>query len=278
MNFGSTLETKGWLQGCIIPKEQAVVLLGHENTTCIDVNKAGLVDDNFVLVVASQSCDIARDEVPSVQLIVARVIEVRDPQKSYNAHPRILDTHVTQVREDGLQELSLRVSILEKVFTPKENLIDIDYLDGISWGIQEERSYRNWLGEHYDRPALPTSFNDLLKRSESKLKKAAKQSNDHLYGIYIRLNPNRELLEGERYDVQLLGALTNDGDAKTAQDRIERYKDILKGAGINVTHALVKEKKQISMATLEGMTRFHLDYLSYRNDTEEFPAEVSPGI
>ncbi|HHX8327198.1 TPA: hypothetical protein ACVOYW_000916 [Vibrio alginolyticus] len=278
MNFGSTLETKGWLQGCIIPKEQAVVLLGHENTTCIDVNKAGLVDDNFVLVVASQSCDIARDEVPSVQLLVARVIEVRDPQKSYNAHPRILDTLVTQVREDGLQELSLRVSILEKVFTPKENLIDIDYLDGISWGIQEERSYRNWLGEHYDRPALPTSFNDLLKRSESKLKKAAKQSNDHLYGIYIRLNPNRELLEGERYDVQLLGALTNDGDAKTAQDRIERYKDILKGAGINVTHALVKEKKQISMATLEGMTRFHLDYLSYRNDTEEFPAEVSPGI
>ncbi|AYC06560.1 hypothetical protein ACSVJV_001987 [Vibrio cholerae] len=278
MNFGSTLEAKGWLQGCIIPKEQAVVLLGHEKTTCIDVNKAELVDDHFVLVVASQSCDIARDEVPSVQLLIARIIEVRDPHKSYNAHPRILDTHVTQVRDDGLQELSLRVSILEKVFTPKENLIDIDYLDGISWGVQEERSYRNWLGEHYDRPALPTSFNNLLKRSEKKLKITAKQSNDHLYGIYIRLNPNRELVKGERYDVQLLGALTNDGDIQTAQDRINRYKEILEGAGINVTHALVKEKKQISMAMLEGMTRFHWDYLSYRNDTEEFPAEVSPGI
>ncbi len=32
------------------------------------------------------------------------------------------------------------------------------------------------------------------------------------------------------------------------------------------------------MATLEGMARFHLDYLSYRNDAEEFSAEVSPGI
>lgn len=278
MNLGGTLEAKGWLQGCIIPKDQAVALLEHGNTTCIDINKTLLLDDEFVLVVASQSCDIARDEVPSVQLLVGRVIETMDPQKSYNAHPRLLDIYVTQVRGEELQELSIRVSILEKVFTPKENLVGIDYLDGVTWGVQEERSYRNWLGEHYDRPALPTSFNDLLKRSESKLKKTAKQSNDHLYGIYIRLNPNRELIEGENYDVQLLGALTNDGDAQTAQDRINRYKEILEGAGINVTHALVKEKKQISMAALEGMSRFHLDYLSYRTDTDEFPAEVRPGI
>ncbi|TNI65945.1 hypothetical protein CF133_22690, partial [Aeromonas salmonicida] len=124
----------------------------------------------------------------------------------------------------------------------------------------------------------PTSFNDLLKRSEKKLKAAAQQSNAHLYGIYIRLNPNRELNQGEQYQVQLLGALTNNGDAVIAQSKIDRYKELLIAAGINVTHAVVREKKQISMEVLEGMTRFHLDYLSYRTNTEELPAEVQPGI
>ncbi|WBA14804.1 hypothetical protein [Salinivibrio proteolyticus] len=193
MDCGSTLEARGWLQGCLIPKESAIDLLEQEATCCIDIDQPALADDDFVLVVASQSCDIARNDVPSVQMLVARVIEARDPQKSYNAHPRVLDTYVTQVREDGLNELSLRISILEKVFVRKEHLVSIDCLDGIKWGIQEERSYRNWLGEHYDRPALPTSFNDLLKSSDRKLKKAAKQSNDHLYGIYIRLNPRARL-------------------------------------------------------------------------------------
>jgi len=278
MNFGSTLEDKGWLQGRIIPKEQAFALLQMQSTICIDINDASLVNDNFFLVVASHSCDIARNEVLSVQLLVARVIEDRDPQKTYNAHPRILDTFVTQSLENQTQELSLRISVLEKVFTSKKNLVDIDYLDTISWGVQEERSYRNWLGEHYDRPTLPTSFNDLLTCSSSKLKKAAKQSNDHLYGIYIRLYPNRELVEGEKYEVQLLGALTNHGDAEIAQRKMDRITEILTNAGMNVTHSLVKEKTQISMAALEGMTRFHLDYLSYRTKSEELPFEVSPGV
>lgn len=278
MNFGSILEAKGWLQGCIIEKQQALILLGMEDTICIDINKAKLAEEDFVLVVASQSCDVARDEVPSVQLLIARIVESMDPQKSYNSHPRLLDTYVTKVHDEGVDEIYFRISVLEKIFTPKQNLEKINYLDGVTWGIQEERSYRNWLGEHYDRPALPTAFNDLLKHSERKLKTAAQQSNAHLYGIYIRLNPNRELNEGEKYEVQLLGALTNDGDAAIAQSKIDRYKNLLIDAGINVTHAVVREKKQISMEILEGMTRFHLDYLSYRTNTEELPAEVKPGI
>jgi hypothetical protein len=278
MNFGSDLEAKGWLQGCIIEKQQALILLEMKDTICIDIDKVKLAEEDFVLLVASQSCDIARNEVPSVQLLIARIVESRDPQKSYNSHPRLLDTYVTKVNSEAVCEISFRISVLEKVFTPKLNLLEISYLDSVTWGVQEERSYRNWLGEHYDRPALPTSFNDLLKRSEKKLKAAAQQSNAHLYGIYIRLNPNRELNQGEQYQVQLLGALTNNGNAVIAQSKIDRYKELLIAAGINVTHAVVREKKQISMEVLEGMTRFHLDYLSYRTDTEELPAEVQPGI
>jgi hypothetical protein len=286
MNYGYQLEKKGWLQGNIISKEQAIVLLQDQKALCVDINKTELIQEDFVLIVASQSCDLARNDVPSVQLLVARRIPKRDPQKAYNSHPRLLDTYISSITEDenGCEEreLSIRINILDKIFISKSELVEVGYLENVSWGIQEERSYRNWLGEHYTRPALPTAFNDLLKdadgKVEDKLKKAAKQSNEHLYAIYININPNRELLEGESYKVQLLGALTNNGDMAIAETKIVRYKELIELAGINVTHALVRDKKSISMAMLEGMTRFHLDFLSYRVDAAELPAEVNPGI
>lgn len=287
MDLGNQLEKQGWLQASIVNKTEAQKLLQCTDTQAIDIDVEALLNDDFVFVVSSQSCDIARNDVATVQLLLARIIDKRDPQKSYNSNPRHLDTFYSEIIESvdtgeaEIVEHSLRVSLQEKVFVKKYDLINSYYLSSTHWGDQEERSFRSWLGEQFTRPALPTAFNNLLKNAgkvESKLRKQAKNLNDDLYAIYVRLNPNAEIVGDEYYEIQILGALANDGDITNAQSRLDRYKELIESAGITVTHCVVRNKNQISMAMLEGMTRFHLDFLSYREIDAEIPLDVNPGL
>lgn len=45
-----------------------------------------------------------------------------------------------------------------------------------------------------------------------------------------------------------------------------------------MTHCAVRDKNEISMVMLEGMTRFHLDFLSYREGDAEIPLDVNRGL
>ena len=288
-SFAEKREQRGWLQGAIIEKNEATSLLKTHRCNLIDVNAEALNSEEFILLVASQSCDIANNAVNTVQLQVAREIENRNPSYTYNAHPRLLDTFITEIvktketsndAHDAI-ERSFRVNILEKIFVPKEILYEIAFNANVKWGIQEERSFKYWLGEHYNRPAFPTDFNNLLKNTknvEKKLDKIAKSSHEDLSAIYVRSEPFRELIDGETYSLQMLGALTTEGSQSNAEEKLTRYADLIKSAGITVTHCIVRSKTQISLAMLDGMHRFHLDKLSYRDENAPLPLDVQPGI
>ena len=97
MGLGNQLEKQGWLQASLINKAEAEKLLQCTDTQVVDVDIKALLNDDFVFVVANQSCDIARNDVATIQLLVARIIEKRDPQKSYNSNPRYLDTFYSEI-------------------------------------------------------------------------------------------------------------------------------------------------------------------------------------
>ena len=61
-SFAEKLEQRGWLQGAIIEKDEATSLLKTPRCNLIDVNAEALNSEEFILLVASQSCDIANQD------------------------------------------------------------------------------------------------------------------------------------------------------------------------------------------------------------------------
>ncbi|TVL59203.1 hypothetical protein AYJ00_13620 [Shewanella algae] len=65
-SVGKRLEDRGWLQGSIIEKDHSLPLIFAG--TCIDVDPNELAALDFVLIIATQSCNIANANVNTVQL------------------------------------------------------------------------------------------------------------------------------------------------------------------------------------------------------------------
>lgn len=280
---GQQLEKRGWLQGSIIDKAQSLPLIYQ--STCIDVIPDELAAHDFVLVVATQSCNIANIGVNTVQLAIAYHIESRDRNKEFNKHPRELDTRYnsladTDSEEVALLEHNIRINIQEKIFVPKELLLNVDLDTDLTFQDYEQNSFVDWLGSHYTKPALPTQFNDMIAAVRKKKKKPTRNKEKALIadflGVYVNIHPNRDLQEGEQYNVQLLGLVNPASDLENAKECLANYATILSDAGMNVKPA-AKHSTQVSVALLQDFKRFYLDELSYSEESDT-PPDVRPGI
>ncbi|EKZ9012018.1 hypothetical protein CGJ07_23490 [Vibrio parahaemolyticus] len=290
-SVGKQLEDRGWLQGSIIEKVHSLPLIFAG--TCIDVDPNELAALDFVLIIATQSCNIANANVNTVQLAVAYHIDSRDRNKEFNKHPRELDTRYISLVEsqdgdgdgDGnnsvaLLEHSVRINILEKIFIPKEMLLDIPRNEDLTFQEYDKSSFVDWLGSHYTKPALPTQFNDMIatvrkKKSKPSRKKEKALVGDFL-GVYVNIHPDRDLKENEQYKVQMLGLVDPTADLAEAQGCLDNYATILSTAGMNVV-ASAKHSTKISVAVLQDFKRLYLDELSY-SEENDVPPDVRPGI
>jgi len=265
--IGSQLEEAGWRQGSVVSAsdiQQLIDIIGGISFT-----------EDLVLLVASQSCDIANNNVdtdPYIELSVARKIEVPKGHLTHNKNPRILHTHITCRTSDGdvFTEENLELKAFERVVLQKERLArlhpDLDR-------VLEDRqlkSYVAWLAARYSRPALPTTFNDLIRAADpkGKLRDKAKRGNKQLVGIYVEIIPDAEIKDDESYNVNLLGLLPAGfaGDSSKAENAINAFADVLRRAGMEVTVA-TRTEDQISLAAIKRFKRFYYDDLSLKEET-----------
>ncbi|MCU8069890.1 hypothetical protein [Shewanella sp. SM32] len=283
LSIGKQLEARGWLQGSIIDKEHCRTLLEH--ATLIDVDLDHLLSKDFVLIVATQSCNLANDNVNTAQLIIAYHIDKRDGSKEFNKHPRELDSFYIRFSDKNGEHLhieqSFRVNILEKVFISKELLLNVSLNDNIVFGEYNKSSFVDWLGAHYTKPALPTKFNELVDASKKNLgaKKARKKEKaltTVFLGIYVNIYPNRDIEENERYKVNLLGLVSPKEDLTSAKESLDSYVEVLIAADMDV-NAVAAHSTRISVAVLQDYKRFYLDELSYGSEQTP-PPDVAPGI
>lgn len=91
-------------------------------------------------------------------------------------------------------------------------------------------------------------------------------------GIYVELNPDTELKDGQTYDVNLLGLLPAgfNEDTRKAQNAINSYADIFRASGMNVT-AVLETEDNVSVALIRRFKRFYLDDLSFRDGSPHPP-------
>ncbi len=279
---GTKLEKAGWRQGSIIKPEDIANILPRANTTHDKIE----YNNNLILVVASQSCDIASDSTdlePIIELSVARQISEQNGNYVHNHSPRLLHTSIL-IRSDDINTSSytqyIECRAFEKLFVPKECF---DGMQPDASRILQEKfleSYVAWLAARYSRPALPTEFNNRISIVDPKdqRKKKVKKMNEHLSGIYIDISPNREIGCDEQYRVDLLGLVPATfnlrGDlAKSVETLLGEYAEIMKQAGMDVQHVLSKED-EISVTEMRRFQRFYYDDLSFKEETF-LPVEVS---
>ena len=264
--IGSQLEEDGWRQGSVVSTsdiQQLIDIIGGISFT-----------DDLVLFVASQSCDIANNNVdtdPYIEFSVARKIDLAKGHLTHNKNPRILHMNVTCRTSDGdvFTEENLQLMAFERVVLHKESLVGLQPDSDRVFEDRQRKSYVAWLAARYSRPALPTKFNDLIRATDpkGKLRDKAKKGNEQLVGIYVEIIPDAEIKDDESYNVNLLGLLPAgfSGDSSKAENAINTFAGVLRSAGMEVTVA-TRSEDQISLAAISRFKRFYYDDLSLKEE------------
>ncbi len=268
--IGTQLEKAGWRQGSVVDSsdlEHLLELAGMEPKP------------DLVLVLASQSCDIANNNIgldPYVELSIARKIEEPVGHFTHNKNPRTLHTHIMFRTGDGdvFVEENIELLAFEKAFIPKENLVDLQPDPDRALEDRHQKSYVAWLAARYSRPAFPTAFNERVRAADpkGKLRDKSKKGNEQLAGIYVKIMPDAEVEGDETYNVNLLGLLPAgfDEDTSKAENAINAYADVLRNAGMGVV-STVRKEDEVSIAGIKDFKRFYLDDLSFREGTPQPP-------
>lgn len=275
--IGHELESNGWLQGAVVRSELALTLRPHVRIP----NER----DDAIFIVASQSCDIANNnltEDPFIELSVAYPIDKIDGNCSFNKNGRKLHTTLKRFNDtEEIGSISIEIKACEKFSVEKKMFLNATPDDTTRFFHDDLVGYVSWLGARYTRPALPTTFNERLSCADprGKLKNKAKKINEKLSGIYVQLHPNGEIGEDENYKVNLLGVVSPsyDGDLDILRKSLESYAEIMTKANMTVT-TQVRSEDQVSIALIRRFNRFYYDDLSFRNEAATHPVESEKQI
>lgn len=257
----SVLEALGWRQGSFVDSESVAKLIG-------DIDSTFTISANNLLIVASQSCDVASSQEEYIELSILRLLPAGEFNKQYshNRHPRIL--HIEAISNSSDEKIVLELKAHEKIQIKKSLLEEFKPDSSIKFSEENLNQYIDWLAGRYKRPALPTKFDQLIASSDKKgkRKKIAKRANDYLAGIYVEIYPDRDINDDETYSVNLLGIASDDQSIASATDALNEYANILKDAGMDVSTPKIATEFQVSVGTLRQYQRINFDYLSYEEN------------
>ncbi len=262
MEIGNIIEQSGWRQGSFIQSCDIDKILGSsEGSYC---------RDNIALLVASQSCDLVHhciEAEPYVEVSIAREVRSENGNLTYGKNPRRL--HMSAEALVPGERKSYELIAHEKVKVSRRLLAELKPDQNIRLESTVEAVYVAWLAARYLRVALPSSFNDLIVGKASKKLKAAIQKANDLSGIYVSLEPDRELREAEKYSVNLLGLYPESFSGKQADVEIviKNISDVLESVGMTVKHAVQSETK-VSVSVIRRFKQLDYDDVSFKANTE----------
>ena len=231
-----------------------------------------------LLVIASQSCDLccpSHEEEPNFEIIVARSLsaEFEDSNRSYGKHPRRLQFYLTR---GGDGERLYEANINERYSIPRRLLAESNECADECLSDSQLSTFRRWLGRRYFRAALPTEFNERAKPAQSHLTKKLKSAGKLITGIYLQLDPNRELVPEEKYRLYVHltvlpeTAATPNLLAQALSAQVVVQSGFARCKGIELLGAQVISESEFSLNDIRQCLRWdYSDYISYRDETPE---------
>ena len=267
------LESNGWRQGSLAKADDLRRLLAE---------LADTIPEDSELVVISQSCDLAQSESvePYVEAIIAPRVTQVEGNYTNNKNGRVLDLTIKILTDDRTisGDKHLRLRAVEKLTIPKERFAALRPADDKRMPMQTVQILADWLAARYSRSAFPTAFNDAIKTvdpADKKIRKIGKRISPHTAGLYFELTPNRDLRQGEKYRVNMLGLIIPSAEQHRAEVErdIKALKSLLEDAGMDVT-GVVRNQAEVSVSVISRMQRMHLSDISHRQEDPLPPTDL----
>lgn len=273
---GKDIALRGWRQGS--------VLRGDDVQRLCEAALQGRTVGDAIGLVVSQSCDLTHDRLegePVVEIMIGHLAEGEEALKmrgncSAGKNPRCLHLPVHEQADERWFELLP----WDRVAVDRAALRDISPDDERHVLDADLDVLTNWLAQRYVRAAFPDDFNDLLDQAQkNKQKKLHARLSPDVSGLYARLNPDRDLVAGERYVLDLLALVPvfRSDELSSVRQTVEALIDLIQSAGIDV-RGNVKLEDEVSYAFVRSFRRFPLDHLSLRGDPPDpMSLELSAG-
>lgn len=252
-----------WRQGATVP-------LGMPGLCITNYHIDPPLREQDALLVICHDCDICcqeREEEPTFECIPMRRMAEADVDGNLLAgkSPRRL-----QLKLGAGEVYALRAN--ERLKVPRE-LFEQNDCSGQSLSPQSLELLRRWLRRRYDRTSLPTELVERMRKVDRVLHKKLSVRGGPVCSVWLSVDPEGELTEGECYTVELFFAISVDDYSEPA--KLEQIRE----AAASVTAALAKcdgvhsegvqvvSEQDISIDDLHELIRWDLeDYLSYRSD------------
>lgn len=267
MDVRSTLIANGWKQGTVLEEEFARTLYSEE-------------EGEWYAVVVSQDCDLVCVNFkaePCFETILFKPTKEKLGPKFAGQHPRIYRGPLIVAGDEIACEARIASRRLHR---PRELLLENRARKDSSLPPDSLGKVRSWMAKKYDRYGRPEMFDAALKPygALEAIDSIMEASGDSVDRLFISIEPDRDIGEGEKYvvDMILLYDLEKDGAAtreaaEKAGDVAAAVFDVLSKVELIDQERLevqAEAKQQLYVSELSGYHYFDYDYLSAEVDSE----------
>ena len=225
-----------------------------------DGNRDSIPEGSYIII--SQDCDVLHqsfEDEPHVEAILFCLIEKYDGNLTHGKNPRKIHF---QLNDNQHYECLIK----NRIPIDREFLTKFSACDKLSLPQKALDNLINWLTKRYDRDAFPDEFNKRLNRE--KLQKLFKKHGEKIIGLFVQLNTESELSDGEIYKINLAMIIEDDLSSELQsklQDCLEKTIDILEQSnGLKVVLYEMKTFHDITVAEFMNLKALDFDFLSYR--------------
>lgn len=247
---------KGWAQGAVIAPEAARALVFRVPM---------VVEDDAVLVVISQSCDVVQpslEKEPWVEVLKARCAQATDGNFAHGKHPRTVQFELEGVRYEA--------SCHDRSVFPREELAKIEP-DKRRLTEHTIAMLADWISKRYVRPAFPDELNRRIDVERSEIGKVLKKYGGPISQILLHHTPDDELPRNQGdYTILLKLVMAQDDYAdrakkETALKAVLPLEKALKACpGIKVADCSLSSESGITLDDLRYSAPWDFDYLTHR--------------
>lgn len=264
MSTPQEVRDHGWRQGCFLPVEALRELLEEQGKTGFQQG-----------IIVSQDCDLlhgcfATEEWVEVLLLSA----VTKTNGNFTQGKSSRCFHFA-ARDPQGAEACFECRPWNRVLMRRELLAQHPPSSELRLQSPELRTLIEWIAERYTRTAFPDGFVARTTQAQKKLAKTLKQTGNAVWRVLLQLMPERELAEGEEYEVNILCLVRpehwSDPPMKAnAQASLEKIRDALEEVdGLDVHGVDLQSTDETMISTLFSYRTWDVfNYLTHRDRLE----------
>jgi hypothetical protein len=256
MEASEEIRLRGWTQGAVIAAKFARALTFRH---------LPIVEDDAVMVVISQSCDIVQSSIerePWIEILKARPAQEPNGNYAHGKNPRSI--------QFGIDGVIYEASCHDRAIFPREELAKIEpdkrQLTQHTIGMLAE-----WIAKRYVRPAFPDELNRRIYAQRTKIGDVLKKHGALISQILLHHTPADELPvdEGDYALVVKLVVPDDDYADKVKKEAalkatIPLEKALNACSGIKVANCSLASESTITLDDLRWAAPWDFDYLTHR--------------